>query len=183
MLKACHLQYFPSKGCNLMQHSLFSKVAAPRSLLKTLNKEPDMMCNDASEVLTVGQLDSAPSFVLTRVSSGFGFDVGQLLWFQSTWGGRKRRVKTPPVTMVTRLPWPPKARRGRFKSSAPLSSRFRLATHFRSVNGVSKGKSACEPWMCTSFKASVSIKEFLDSSLFIIIYNYRPRAPPWVPGY
>lgn len=80
----------------------------------------DLWRKGASEVLTVGQLDSGPFFVLTRISSSFGFDVGQLLWFQSTWG-RKRRVKIistlhlsssiPPVTTVTRVWWLPKIRR------------------------------------------------------------------------
>lgn len=53
--------------------------------------EADLWRKPASEVLTVGQLDSGPLFVLTRVSSSLGFDVGQLLWFQSSWWGERER--------------------------------------------------------------------------------------------
>lgn len=58
------------------------------SVLKIICKA-DLWQKPTSEVLTVGQLDSGPFLVLTRVSSSFGFDVGQLLWFQSTWGEKE----------------------------------------------------------------------------------------------
>lgn len=43
---------------------------------------------NTAEVLTVGQLKPGLFLLLTRCGSGFGFDVGQLLWFHFFWKKR-----------------------------------------------------------------------------------------------